>query len=144
VCPTLLLPIDCPSQFIFNPNQTHLKQPIKVFRITWKLKAECLIRFGDELCRTVDRQEQGKPFLLMLILLMHQIGICVAVNWGTESSQISSKISSFVFQRWTRVLEGFGTTWGWVIYERIFILGWTSPLDGSVRCFNRTIKFHEL
>jgi len=33
-CPTLLLPIDCPAQFISNPNQTHLKQPIKVFRIT--------------------------------------------------------------------------------------------------------------
>ncbi len=38
-CPILLLPIDCPAQFISNPNQTHLKQPIKVFRITWKLKA---------------------------------------------------------------------------------------------------------
>jgi len=23
-CPTLLLPIDCPTQFIYNPNQTHL------------------------------------------------------------------------------------------------------------------------
>jgi len=30
VCPTLLLPIDCPAQFISNPNQTHLKQQIKV------------------------------------------------------------------------------------------------------------------
>ncbi len=35
----LLLPIDCPAQFISNPYQTHLKQPIKVFRIPWKLKA---------------------------------------------------------------------------------------------------------
>jgi len=39
MCPTLLLPIDCPAQFISNPNQTHLKQPNKVFRITLKLKA---------------------------------------------------------------------------------------------------------
>jgi len=38
VCPTLLLPIDCSTQFISNPNQTHLKQQIKVFRATWKLK----------------------------------------------------------------------------------------------------------
>jgi len=38
-CPTLLLPIDCPTQFISNPNQTHLKQLMKVFRVTWKLKA---------------------------------------------------------------------------------------------------------
>jgi len=38
-CPTLLLLIDCPAQFISNPNETHLKQPIKVFRITWTFKA---------------------------------------------------------------------------------------------------------
>jgi len=31
--------IDFPAQFISNPNQTHLKQPIKVSRITWTLKA---------------------------------------------------------------------------------------------------------
>jgi len=28
-----------PTQFISNSNQTHLKQPIKVFRVTWKLKS---------------------------------------------------------------------------------------------------------
>ncbi len=37
-CPTLLLAIDCPAKFSSNSNQTHLKQLIKVFRITWKLK----------------------------------------------------------------------------------------------------------
>ncbi len=26
---------------------------------------------------------------------------------------------------------GFGTTWGWVINDRISILGWTNPLIGS-------------
>ncbi len=26
---------------------------------------------------------------------------------------------------------GFGTTWGWVINDRIFILGWTIPLSSS-------------
>ncbi len=25
--------------------------------------------------------------------------------------------------------DGFGTTWGWVINDRIFILGWTNPLS---------------
>ncbi len=25
-------------------------------------------------------------------------------------------------------LTGFGTTWGWVINDRIFIFGWTIPL----------------
>ncbi len=33
-CPILLLAIDCPAKFISNSNQTHLKQLIKVFRIT--------------------------------------------------------------------------------------------------------------
>ncbi len=27
---------------------------------------------------------------------------------------------------------GFGTTWGWVINDRIFIFGWTIPLTSSV------------
>jgi len=48
-CPFLLLPTDCPAQFISNPNQTHLKKPAIVFRITWKLKAgvfDCLMMFS--------------------------------------------------------------------------------------------------
>jgi len=45
-----------------------------------------------------------------------------AVNGGKKSSQISTKISSFVF---TRGMKVFGTTWGWVINDRIFIFGWT-------------------
>jgi len=39
------------------------------------------------------------------IFMKHQSGSCVAVNDGTESSQISSKRSSFVFWRWTKVLR---------------------------------------
>jgi len=35
----------------------------------------------------------------------HQIGSCVAVNGGIESTQISLKTSSFVFRRWTKVLQ---------------------------------------
>jgi len=30
-------PAPADTQFIYNPNQTHLKQSIKVFRFTWKL-----------------------------------------------------------------------------------------------------------
>jgi len=37
--------------------------------------------------------------------LKRQSGSCVAVNGGTESSQISTKRSSFVFQRWAKVLR---------------------------------------
>jgi len=38
--------------------------------------------------------------------LKHQSGVYIAVNGGTESAQISSKWSSFVFRRWTKVLWG--------------------------------------
>ncbi len=33
------------------------------------------------------------------------------------------KKSYFVFLRWTKS-NGFGTTWGWVINDRIFLFGW--------------------
>jgi len=37
---------------------------------------------------------------LFMNFLKLQSGSCVTVNGGTESSQISSKRSSFVFWRW--------------------------------------------
>ncbi len=64
-------------------------------------------------------------------------GSCISVYAGSESSRISSKISSFVLRRWMKFYEfvlresyEFGTTWGWVINDRIFIFGWTIPLMG--------------
>ncbi len=33
-----------------------------------------------------------------------------------------------MFWRWTKVLRRFGTTWAWVINDRMFIFGWTVPL----------------
>ncbi len=41
---------------------------------------------------------------------------------GSESSQIPSKISLFVFQRLTKALR-VGMIWGFAINDRIFILG---------------------
>jgi len=41
---------------------------------------------------------------------MHQSGSCIAVNGGTESSQISSKISLFVLRIWKSY--EFGTSSG--------------------------------
>jgi len=40
----------------------------------------------------------------MKFIIKRQSGSCVTVNGGTESSQISSKRSSFVFWRWAKVL----------------------------------------
>jgi len=51
-------------------------------------------------------------------LIWSQNYSCVAVNRGTESSQISSKRSSFVFQKRTKVLR----VWNDMIF------GWTIPL----------------
>ncbi len=33
---------------------------------------------------------------------------------------------------------GFGTSWGWVIYDRIFIFGWTIPLMFSTETWYQT------
>jgi len=41
-----------------------------------------------------------------------------------SSSQISSKISQFVFWRWMKFLQG----WNNMRVDRIFIFGWTNPL----------------
>lgn len=38
-CKTPLLEDHCPSDFSSIPNQTHLKNPTKVFRIAWRLQA---------------------------------------------------------------------------------------------------------
>ncbi len=56
-----------------------------------------------------------------------ECGSCVAVYEG--SVWISSKIYSNVFSEDQRRSYGFGTTWGWVINDRIKIFGWTIPLS---------------
>ncbi len=52
---------------------------------------------------------------------------CVAVYAGSESSRISSKYLNLCSEDERRSC-GFGTTWGWVINDRIYIFGWTIPL----------------
>ncbi len=39
-----------------------------------------------------------------------------------------------MFWRWTKVLQVW-KTWGWVINDRIFILGWTNPLKSVKTAF---------
>jgi len=58
---TSVLEGHCPTEFSFNPNQTH--QLIKVFRITRKLQAVDL-RVGAKLCRTLALQDRRYPFLI--------------------------------------------------------------------------------
>ncbi len=38
---------------------------------------------------------------------------------------------------------GFGTTWGWVINDRILILGWTIPLSSSLTASRILLLFKE-
>ncbi len=54
-------------------------------------------------------------------------GSILAVYGGSDSSQIPSKYLNLCSED-ERRSYGFGTTWGWVINERIFIFGWTIPL----------------
>jgi len=42
-----------------NPNQTHLKQLIKLFSMLENTQAGELKQVGNKLCRTVGPQEQG-------------------------------------------------------------------------------------
>ncbi len=46
---------------------------------------------------------------------------CIAVYAGSESSD-------FIKHILICVLKMFGTSWGWVINDRIFVFGWTIPL----------------
>ncbi len=52
-----------------------------------------------------------------------QLVSCVAVYGGSESSRISLKISGKMCSDDERRSYGFEMTWGWVINDRIFILG---------------------
>ncbi len=54
-----------------------------------------------------------------------ELGSCVAVYERSESSRINPNVCSEDEQRF----YGFGTTWGWVIHDRILILGWTIFLN---------------
>ncbi len=54
----------------------------------------------------------------------------LAVYEGSESSQNMKRIFTFMFRRWTEVLQVWNwNTWGWVINYIIFIFGWTIPLS---------------
>ncbi len=49
-----------------------------------------------------------------------ECGSCVAVYAGSEPLRFHQKDELMSY--------GFGTTWGWVINDRIWIFGWTIPL----------------
>ncbi len=51
----------------------------------------------------------------------------IAVHGGSESSQNASKNLNLCSED-ERRSYGFGMTWGWVINDIIFILGWSNPL----------------
>ncbi len=70
-------------------------------------------------------------------------GSYIAVYAGSESSRIPSKIYLFVLCRQTKVLW-VGTTWGWIINDRIFIFGRTIPLRKRFKLnqFRSRVYFH--
>ncbi len=45
---------------------------------------------------------------------------------GQKDLRFHQKYINLLFRRWT---YGFGTTWRWVINGKIFIFGWTIPLN---------------
>ncbi len=58
---TLILEGRCPAEFSSNPNQTHLKQLIKVFRMQLGIFFPGFFRVGGKLCRRVALQDQRSP-----------------------------------------------------------------------------------
>ncbi len=57
------------EEFSYNPNQTHLKRPIKLLKTAWKWQAGVLKPVGNKLSRRVGPQEQGwRPLLQSLLL----------------------------------------------------------------------------
>ncbi len=59
---------------------------------------------------------------------------------GSESSQIPSKYLNLCSKD-KQKSYGFGTRWGWVINDRIFIFGWTIPLMPFEWCGKHTKPF---
>ncbi len=51
----------CPAEFSSNPNQTHLNQLIKVFRMQLGIFFQGFFRVGAKLCRRAALQDQRSP-----------------------------------------------------------------------------------
>ncbi len=81
---------------------------IKVTDVTWTILTMSLLPFWDLYVVVVLLSMQGQK-----ALRFHQkhLNLCSKDEWGSY---------------------GFGTTWGWVINDSIFIFGWTIPLNFSV------------
>ncbi len=66
----------------------------------------------------------------MLFTLWSEHKQCICVHMlHTLFTYVTIHLNLNVFRRWTNVFFRFGTTWGWVINDTIFIFGWTIPLN---------------
>ncbi len=73
------------------------------WRLTWK-RRNCWIYSRNYFCYFMDYQFSHFIDVLTTFLGLELVS-SVAVYAGSESSWISSEISSFVFRRWTKVLR---------------------------------------
>ncbi len=82
---TLILEGRCPAEFSSNPNQTHLKQLIKVFRMQLGIFLPWFFRFGAKLCRRVALQDQRSPplaysMIKYFYIFFHiQLSVCIMI-----------------------------------------------------------------
>ncbi len=97
------------------------------WRLTWK-RRNCWIYSRNYFCYFMDYQFSHFIDVLTTFLGLELVS-SVAVYAGSESSWISSEISSFVFRRWTKVLR--------VWYEmRVSISCSGGPLSALTCCVN--------
>ncbi len=57
-----------PGEFSSNPNQTHLKKPINVFKITRKFQVGVLRKDGAKLYRTEVKNSSISPYVPVCIM----------------------------------------------------------------------------
>ncbi len=107
----------------------------------WKTRFNCIVFTYDSFFPIEDNPKRFclRPFVWTFKGIVHPkmnilsliTPLCRSNPWDLRSS--SNKIKIFLMKS-ESFWPGFGTIWGWVINDRIFIFGWTIPLRHTIIC----------
>ncbi len=79
----------------------------------------------------IKAQERSKDSV-KIILTMSLLCFWAFISWGGSESSRNYQTYLHLCSEDEQMSYGFGTTWGWIINESIFIFGWTIPLTDKV------------
>ncbi len=79
----------------------------------------------------IKAQERSKDSV-KIILTMSLLCFWAFISWGGSESSQNYQTYLHLCSEDEQMSYGFGTTWGWIINESIFIFGWTIPLTDKV------------